>query len=520
VIPRATLLLLAALTAQAQFKANTNLQSVAVEVTDKQGHPVPGLTAADFSLSENGHPKKIAFFENENEPVSLAILLDSSDSMKANRKLDRARALIAQLIRAARPQDQLVLIPFTDRVGSFLPLTPQQRADPPIIRVPSSGTGTALYDALATTLCNLRGSQKMKQAVVVITDGADQNSRLHIDQLIQEARISKPEIFMIGFWGRDESDDYRRNGNTLTLVNGHGIDNPIQVFARISKETGAEPFFPATDHDLEQVLERIREIVESQYTLSYYPEDVETVRKIQVKVDRRGVTVTAPRSVSAEAPNEGPVHFEATSCEVSKAGHPYPWEARVTNVGSTIYQDNFSDPQSGWPNRPGSRYASGAYEMTQVSKPQQQGAAQGTIAAYGPWWRDFTASLTVDESASNGEGEGLVFRLNAEGCYTLLVTRIGKLTAAFKLARRNWQRVSSRETILIPWTPTPNAQIRLGLKREQIKVECKGDQITIWLDNIELAKLKDPSFVEGQVGIAQFGYGRALFHDLEVRSLP
>ena len=267
--------LLTALTAAAQFKATTNLQQVAVQVTDKQNHAVHGLAVADFTLSENGHPQKIAFFGAETEPVSLSILLDSSDSMKASRKLDRARAAIRAILHATRPEDQIALIPFTDRTGTFIPLTPAERQEPPFIRVPSNGTGTALYDALASTLCHMRTSQKMKQALIVITDGADQSSRLRIEQLIAEAHASKPEIFMIGFWSRDESDDFRSGGPTLTLVNGHQIENPIQVFARISRETGAESFFPANDHDLEQVLQRILEIVQGQYTLSYYPENVD-----------------------------------------------------------------------------------------------------------------------------------------------------------------------------------------------------------------------------------------------------
>lgn len=504
----------------AQFKADTNLQSVAVNVTDKQSHPVGGLTAQDFTLSENGHPQKIAFFGADTEPVSLAILLDSSDSMKASQKLDRARALLTKIIRSSRPRDQLTLIPFTDRVGSFLPLTPDQRGDPPFLRVPSTGTGTALYDALASTLCNLRTSQKMKQAVIVITDGADQNSRLRIEQFIQEARISKPEIFMIGFWSRDESDDYRRDGSVLTLVNGHAIDNPIEVFARIARATGAESFFPSSDHDLEQVLEHIRDIVQTQYTLSYYPENVDTVRKIQVKVNRSGATVTAPRSVSAEASREGPVHFETSSCEVSKLDHPYPWEPLVTH-DPLAYRDNFSNPATGWPNRGGMRYLPGAYEiLTAAPRTPQQGFVAGTIAAYGPWWHDFAATLSLDARESSGEGAGMVFRLNATGCYTLLVTRVGKQTASFKLAKRTWQRVNSKETILIDWQPTPDALARQGNKREEIKVECKGDRITIWLNEIPAAQIKDPSFLEGQIGMAQFGYGRAQFQNLEAHSLP
>jgi hypothetical protein len=77
------LLLACSLSALAQsqapvFRVETNLQSISVEVTDKQRNDVHGLTASDFTLLEAGQPQKIAFFEAESEPISLAILIDSS----------------------------------------------------------------------------------------------------------------------------------------------------------------------------------------------------------------------------------------------------------------------------------------------------------------------------------------------------------------------------------------------------------------------------------------------------------
>ena len=142
--------------------------------------------------------------------------------------------------------------------------------------------GTALYDAVADALCHLRGSN-IRQAVVVITDGADQNSRLRIDQLIALVQSSRPQIFMIGLGGVDY---YRRSGDKVTLVSGREVDNPLRAFQRIAKESGAEAFFPASDRDLKHVLDRILGMLRAQYTLAYYPENSEKPRKIQVKVQR------------------------------------------------------------------------------------------------------------------------------------------------------------------------------------------------------------------------------------------
>jgi VWFA-related protein len=118
------------------FRATTNLQSMAVQAVDRKGAPVAGLTAADFTLLEDGHPQKIAFFGAQGQPVSLAVLLDSSRSMDFARKFDRARELLAPLMAGHRPEDQILFMPFTDRVEAFRELTSEERLHP--VPIPSS----------------------------------------------------------------------------------------------------------------------------------------------------------------------------------------------------------------------------------------------------------------------------------------------------------------------------------------------------------------------------------------------
>jgi Ca-activated chloride channel homolog len=548
---RRTCLLAGALLALGQnpvpvFKADTNLQSIAVQVTDRRGNGVRGLTASDFTVLEDGQPQRIAFFGAEDQPVSLVILLDSSGSMESTRKLERARELLGPLIRGNHPEDEIFLVPFTDRVGPFVALTSEQRLNLSFVQASPARGGTALYDSLAAALCHSRTAKNIRQAVVVITDGADQHSRLRIEQLIHLTRSSRPQIFMIGFWGKGESDYYRQAGRTVTLVSGHEIDNPLQVFDRIAKESGAESFFPSSERDLKEVLERILGILRAQYTLAYYPEDIGKFRRIQVNAHRSGVTVAARHSAGSEAGQES-VHFDTTSCEVSPVEHPYPWEPLVTRLpsGAIAYQESFADPRTGWPNRADSRYASGAYEMyrrllpTSADRQQLNWVDVGTIAANGPWWGDFRASILVDDREADQEGEGMVFRLNDRGYYAVLLTRISTKYCSFKLLKKAWPDsfyvlpFSRLEHVIVPWTGcTPTNEhgeaepyrahtgsLTRQTTQKKITVECKGEQITIWLDDVQKVRIKDDSFSDGYVGMAQFGYGRALFRDLQVQSL-
>ena len=504
------------------YKADVNLQSLAVQVTDKQGREVRGLSAADFTILEEGRPQKIAWFGAEEQPISLVVLLDSSSSMESSKKLTGARAILGPLLRGNMPEDEIYLTPFTDRVGPFRPLSAGERANPPAFHVASGQGGTALYDALATSLCRLHNSQNVRRAVVVVTDGSDQHSRLRLQQMIQLAQASQPQIFMVGFFNPGENEIYRQAGKTVSLVSGREIDNPLQVFERISRETGAESFFPASPRDLERVIAHILGILQAQYTLAYYPRDLAGLRRIQVKVNRPGVTVVTRHSVGSQWTEEDSVHFSATSCEVSSVEHPYPWEPHVSQSAAhtSIYQDDFADPRSGWPNHAGSRYASGAYELSRILRatrspgspapPLQGGMGDATLAAYGPWWQNFRASLTIESSSA--EARGMVFRLNSEGCYVLLLSGNPKGAISFKLVKKTFW--NHGELPLLPWTQT-SVQPGGG-----ITVECIWDRIRILINGVQVTELKDSDFPDGIVGMAQYGYGRTLFRNLRVEALP
>jgi hypothetical protein len=79
-------------------------------------------------------------------------------------------------MRGNLPGDEIYFAQFTDHVFPVQPLTGEERLNPPFREVESRG-GTAFYDAVATTLCTMRAARNLRQAVVVITDGADQHSR-------------------------------------------------------------------------------------------------------------------------------------------------------------------------------------------------------------------------------------------------------------------------------------------------------------------------------------------------------
>jgi len=516
------------LLAQAQtpvFKVETNLQSVAVQVTDKQGNYERGLAASEFTLFEDGQAQKISFFEAEDQPISLAILLDVGRSMDFGGKLERALDLLVPLVRGNLPEDEIFFIPFTDEAGPFLQLTDEERLQRPTIPV-LRHRGSAMYDALASVLCHMRTAKNVRQAIVVISDGMDQHSRLKLEQLIELVRSSNPQVFMVGLYDRPEYEIYRQSHKTVTLFGLREVDNPVTVFERLAKESGAESFFPMSARDFKKALDRIAALLSAQYVLAYYPKRVDKVRKIKVKVERPGVRVSARSSVGPESPADT-VHFAATGCGVSPKDHPYPWESRVTSAPGApmVYHEDFSDERSGWPKwgfneNTDAHYINGAYELDRHcvrctfvprSVPGIVAAAADTvIAAYGPWWENFRASASLEAFwEETGAGVGMVFDFREEGYYAFLVGTPN----TFELVKGSWD---GNRTEIIPPTPLGFSMGRVC----SLTVDRNGRQITLLVNNRQVGSVEDNSFEYGQVGFGVFGSGRAVVHDLLVEAKP
>ncbi len=519
------------------LRVEVDLQPIEVQVKDAKGNDVSGLAAKDFTVLENGQRQKISFFDAGSGPVSIAILVDSSSSMNSAGRLGSPQAIAAQFMRTARPEDAISIMEFSDEMGSFQRLTSkelQNPSDATLASVPSRGS--AVYDAIATALCHLRASKNLRQAVIVITDGVDEYSRISLEQLIGLVRTSHAQLFMIGLQSRSNLNFQRHAEPRLTVISGQDIDNPVIVFDHLMKESGAQSFIPRSNRGLNEALEAVSNMLQSEYTLAYYPQkNGNQLRKIEVKVDRRGVRVLARHFVDSQRDASQFVHFDEATCTVSPKFHPYPYEADVTNGPSgETYRENFSNPHSGWPVHEDSHYVSGGYELSspefQIGKAYDAMRALGSdavtlssatpstvaspaafrqniVAAYGPWWINFRASVTVKTDANSAAG--LVFRMNELGYYALLISDSGKdISAELVKVQGN----GHTQLTIIPWISVVPA----SLSETEISIEAIEDHISIYVEDQKVKSLVDESFAQGLVGFVISGPGRATFRNLVV----
>jgi hypothetical protein len=445
--------------------------------------------------------------------------------------LDRARLFLTSLTGGERPEDEIFLMPFTDEIGPFQQLTSEQRSRPPMVAT-FGHSGSALYDALASALCHMRTVKNIRQAVVVITDGVDQNSRLRLDQLIGLVRSSSPQVFMVGLYSKPEYALFQQGHKTVPIVGQREIDNPVLVFKRLAKESGAESFFPSSEKDFKKALDHISALLKAEYTLAYYPPRVEEVRKIEVKVKRGGVKGSARHTVGSDnAVNT--VHFIATACTVSPQQHPYPWESRVTSnsFSSMIYHEDFSDPRSGWPSHfnsgSGERYIRGGYELSrwvipgnahvQTSNGYIVDSGGTFVAAYGPWWNSFRAWSWVDTRSAGHNHAGMFFDVNESGYYALLLTPPVDGRVAFELVKGSWD---GSQSVIVPRTSLAEFEQNT---QHKLAVEVNRRQISLAVDNHHVGMIQNSTVEYGLVGfglVGDSGGGRVIVSDLHVEAIP
>jgi Ca-activated chloride channel family protein len=533
------------------LRSEVHLQTVNVQVKDKQGNNVPGLTANDFSVREDGKPQKIAFFDAGSGPVTVAVLVDSSTSMVREGRLGSAQEIAARFMRIARPADEIWAMDFTEWTGPFERITEQQLTNSGRPTIPGAGgTGSAVYDAIATSICHLRSSSNPRQAIIVITDGVDEHSRLSLDQLIDVVRSQRAQLFLIGFPSEPEFHSFDHTQPKVTLVSGHDIDNPDVVFDRLAKEAGAETFIPKSENGLQDALKAVSNLLESEYTLAYYPPKTpRNLRKIEVKVDRSGLRLLSSRFLVANPQAGELVHYVEGTCAVSPKFHPYPFESHVTSTpGGVIYRDDLSDPGGGWPEHPDSHYVSGGYELSTIERVVDSSNNVGgrfhvmastdlkrtyrgnVVAAYGPSWHDFRVSASMKAvferplpsnmrsrfSHPVHAAAGLVFRMNLKGYYALLVSpsaeRKKEPALAFEVVAMTLRGDSFAESVIVPWTTVSG----MAPTEAQLAIEDIGAQMTIFVNGQKIGSAQDDSYSDGYIGFTVSAPASATFSNLLV----
>jgi VWFA-related protein len=244
-------------------QVTVRLVLVPATVEDRKGRIVRGLSAEDFRLADNNVPQRIQYFSIEGaEPVAIAFLLDVSGSMRQIGKLEAAKEAIRYFVDALRPQDRFALIAFADEQVSWITeFTSDRQRFLDRLSVQEGYGQTALLDAVAATPKLVDESATGRKAIVLITDGVDNASRLTIEQAVSLARQVEVPIYTVGFSTLAEvAQDKRQLAQGMSLLR------------KFSSETGGEFFMVRDPDDLKETVARINTELRYQYLIGYKPD--------------------------------------------------------------------------------------------------------------------------------------------------------------------------------------------------------------------------------------------------------
>jgi Ca-activated chloride channel family protein len=258
------------------FHIDTKLVSVFVNVTDRNGSIVGGLTRDDFAVTEDGRPQQIAIFERQSElPLNLTLAIDTSGSVRKDltEEADAARRFVHAIMR---PQDQMSVLQFATDVSTISRFTNKVAdIDRSLARL-HGDYATALYDAIYLGAQGL-GPKDGRKVLIVVSDGDDTAKSTTYAEALEQALRNEVMIYSI-------------------------IDVPIEASAgrdlggehaliTLAEQTGGKSFY-VSGGGLDKAFAQVSDDLRTQYLLGYYPHHQEPGRnfhRLQITVPRAAI---------------------------------------------------------------------------------------------------------------------------------------------------------------------------------------------------------------------------------------
>jgi VWFA-related protein len=294
------------------FTNRVNLVVVPVSVSDPGGSYTGKLARTDFTLYEDGVERPIEQFTAERVPVSLGLLIDISGSMAGARFAD-ARVAMDKLLERLAPDDRVFLSTFNETFKLVMPWTGDHQALTRAMATVVPKGGTFLYRAISTALPILNGGPNQKKALVIISDGEDNEAvggaqnRAGLARAVAQATASDAVIYTIGIGPpKPSTEEMFAQMRDPAARQRMLYDPPIDVaeLRRLTDPTGGYTQLVPTSATLSSTVIRIIDDLSAQYVLGFesaHPQDGQphalrvTVKDNSLKIRARTQYVDTPR---------------------------------------------------------------------------------------------------------------------------------------------------------------------------------------------------------------------------------
>ncbi len=289
--------------AQPTFRTEVQMVSLQVVVSTREGKRITDLKQEDFRIYEDGTEQTIAGFRGTDEPVSLALTIDTSGSTEV--QLARMQNAAIDFCTSLHPDDSVAVISFANDVllqGNFS-IDPNRNAY--AIKMTRPGGCTAIYEAVYLSLEEILKPVQERKALVLFSDGVDTCShRTSEKETLELAKETYTTIYCVYYnTERDPVNQYRRPNSGRIPGQGYppigipgGIgSNPDEYrqgrnyLKKLAEYSGGLVLDALQTEDLRPAFDQIAKELSSQYSIGYYPTNLKhdgKFRKIQVKLKR------------------------------------------------------------------------------------------------------------------------------------------------------------------------------------------------------------------------------------------
>lgn len=250
------------------LKIAVDLVELNVSVVDEQDRGVGGLQKEHFRVREDGVDQDIAVFKQEDLPISLGLVIDTSRSMEPHKgKVDEAALAF---VRRGNSQDETFIIHFE----SFVTLAQDFTGDIELLEKSLADNRpfgqTALYDALFSALARITSAHFDRRAILVFSDGADNVSQHSFEEVLERVKQTRVAVYALGLL--EDTPNGRRAADQLR---------------KLADAAGGRAFFPQTSGEVQAIAERIARELRERYTIGYVPTNARrdgTWRSVRVEV--------------------------------------------------------------------------------------------------------------------------------------------------------------------------------------------------------------------------------------------
>ena len=258
------------------IKVDVPLVLVNVTVNDPMNRIITGLQRGHFSVREDKIEQEITHFGEEDAPVSVGIIFDTSGSV--GDKMAKCREAVAQFIKISNPQDEYFLIQSNHHAELLIPFTRDYKEILNHLIFTQSKGRTALLDAIYLGIREMEGASHTKKAMLIFSDGGDNSSRYTQREIKNVVREADLQIYALGIF-----EPHSSRGRTPEELGGP------HLLTEIAELTGGRLFAVENVRYLPDIAAKIALELRNQYVLGYVPTNQEKNakwRRIRIKVKK------------------------------------------------------------------------------------------------------------------------------------------------------------------------------------------------------------------------------------------